>query len=234
MRPLVVIPARGGSKGVPRKNIKLLKGKPLIAYSIEAAMGVFSKDVICVSTDDEEIREVVESLGLKVPFLRPQELASDSAGSYEVLLHALNEYSKNGYEADTIILLQPTSPFRTAGHLKEAIDLYNLNQDCEMVVSVKETSSNPYYVHFKESEHGFLQKLLPSNYTRRQDCPIIYEFNGGIYIINVEALKQKKINEFTKIVKYQMDDASSHDIDSMFDWHFAEFLVEQQKYKNEG
>lgn len=227
MKPLVIIPARGGSKGVPRKNIKLLNSKPLIAYTIDAALGCFSPEVVCVSTDDLEIKEVVENLGLAVPFLRPEKLASDSAGSYEVLIHALNEYEKNGYEADTIILLQPTSPFRTAEHLKEALELYKQQIDCEMVVSVKETISNPYYVHFEESEKGYLKKLLNSNYTRRQDCPKVFEFNGAIYIISVKALKQKKLNEFTRIVKYEMDDASSHDIDTMFDWHFAEFLVKQ-------
>jgi N-acylneuraminate cytidylyltransferase len=229
MKPLVIIPARGGSKGVPRKNIKLLNNKPLIGYTIEAAKQIFSDEVICVSTDDKEIKEIVENLGLAVPFLRPHELSSDSSGSYEVLVHALDEYLKNDYAADTIILLQPTSPFRTAEHIKQAIELYKKNEDCEMVVSVKETNSNPYYVHFEESEEGFLKKLMNSNYIRRQDCPKVYEFNGAIYIIDVAALKQKKMTEFTRVVKYQMDDASSHDIDTIFDWQFAEFLVEQKE-----
>ena len=116
MKHLVVIPARGGSKGVPRKNIKLLAGKPLIQYTIEAARALFADDIICVSTDDIEIKEVVESLGLQVPFLRPNDLASDTAGTYEVLLHALNHYETTGYYPDTLILLQATSPFRTVTH----------------------------------------------------------------------------------------------------------------------
>ena len=229
MKPLIIIPARGGSKGVPRKNIKLLNGKPLIGYTIEAAKQLFSDTVICVSTDDVEIKGIVESLGLAVPFIRPQELASDTAATQEVLLYALEYYSKQGYDADTIILLQPTSPFRKAEHIRQAIELYQQNSDCEMVVSVKEASSNPYYVHFEESEEGYLKKLLQSKFTRRQDCPKVYELNGAVYIIKVAALKEKKISDFTKIVKYQMDDATSHDIDTMFDWHFAEFLVNQQK-----
>ena len=118
MKPLIVIPARGGSKGVPRKNIKVLGDKPLIQYTIDAAKGVFDDEFICVSTDDFEIKSVVEQLGLKVPFLRPNELASDTAGTYEVLLHAISYYESKGYFPDTLILLQPTSPFRTSAHIK--------------------------------------------------------------------------------------------------------------------
>jgi N-acylneuraminate cytidylyltransferase len=142
MKPLIIIPARGGSKGVPRKNIKLLNGKPLIHYTIEAAQNIFSNNIICVSTDDEEIKEVAEQTGLTVPFIRPAELATDQAGTREVLLHAVYYYETIDYFADTIILLQPTSPFRNSTQIKEALKLYT--EDCDMVVSVKETKSNPY------------------------------------------------------------------------------------------
>ena len=223
MKHLVVIPARGGSKGVPRKNIKLLAGKPLIQYTIEAARALFADDIICVSTDDIEIKEVVESLGLQVPFLRPNDLASDTAGTYEVLLHALNHYETTGYYPDTLILLQATSPFRTVTHLKEALQLFDTN--CEMLVSVKETKSNPYYVLREENKDGWLVKSKEGNYTRRQECPKVYELNGAIYIINVNALKLKPIHEFERIRKYEMDDVSSHDIDSVLDWKIAEILL---------
>ena len=229
MKALVVIPARGGSKGIPRKNIKKLNGKPLIQYTIDAAKAILPLENIYVSTDDFEIKQIVETLGVVVPFLRPQELATDSAGTHEVLLHALKHYEIKGFEADTLILLQATSPFRTAEHIKQAIELFNNNEGCEMVVSVKETSSNPYYVHFEQSKEGYLKKLLEPKFLTRQDCPTVYELNGAIYIIKTEVLKEKKMNEFTKIIKYQMDDASSHDIDTMFDWQFAEFIVNQQK-----
>jgi len=126
MNPLVVIPARGGSKGVPGKNIKLLNGKPLINYTIEAAQKVFDDAIICVTTDSQEIKQVVENTtGLKVPFLRPDNLATDNAGTYEVLLHAVDFYERQGYVADTLILLQPTSPFRTDKHIEEAIALFS-------------------------------------------------------------------------------------------------------------
>jgi CMP-N,N'-diacetyllegionaminic acid synthase len=107
MKPLIIIPARGGSKGVPRKNIKLLNGIPLIHYTIKAAQQIFENSFICVSTDDIEIKEVAELTSLYVPFLRPKELASDTSGSYDVLLHAIDYYENKGYEADTLILLQP-------------------------------------------------------------------------------------------------------------------------------
>lgn len=157
MKPLIVIPARGGSKGVLRKNIKVLGNKPLIQYTIDAAKGVFDDEFICVSTDDFEIKSVVEQLGLKVPFLRPNELASDTAGTYEVLLHAISFYESKGYFPDTLILLQPTSPFRTSAHIKEALKLYD--ESIEMVVSVKETKANPYYILFEEDSNGYLKKL---------------------------------------------------------------------------
>lgn len=226
MKPLVVIPARGGSKGVPRKNIKLLGGKPLIQWSIEAAREVFPDEVVSVSTDDEEIKKIAEQTGLKVPFLRPKELATDTAGSYEVLLHAVTFYEQQGYYPDTLILLQPTSPFRTANHIKDAIGLYT--EDLEMIVSVKETKANPYYVLREEDENGYLIKSKKSNAIRRQDVPKVWELNGAIYIINIKALKTKSLTEFTKVKKYVMDEMSSHDIDTFEDFEYAKYLISKR------
>jgi len=225
MKPLVIIPARGGSKGVPKKNIKLLGGQRLIYYTIEAAKAVFEDQFICVSTDDLEIKKVVEQTGLKIPFLRPAELATDTAGTYEVLLHALNYYENLEYFPDTIILLQPTSPYRTAEHIKEAIKLYTTEID--MVVSVKETKSNPYFNLFEEDVDGFLKKSKESDYTRRQDCPKVWEYNGAVYVINVESLKNTTINKFKKVKKYVMDELSSLDIDSEMDLKFVELLIKK-------
>ena len=227
MKPLIVIPARGGSKGVPRKNIKVLGDKPLIQYTIDAAKGVFDDEFICVSTDDFEIKSVVEQLGLKVPFLRPNELASDTAGTYEVLLHAISYYESKGYFPDTLILLQPTSPFRTSAHIKEVLKLYQ--ESIDMVVSVKETKANPYYILFEEDRNGYLKKTKEANFTRRQDCPKVWEYNGAIYIINVKALKEKTISQFTKVCKFEMDETSSHDIDTLLDWKIAEIILQDFK-----
>ena len=224
MNYLVVIPARGGSKGVPRKNIKLLNGTPLIHYTIEAAQEMFDDKIICISTDDNEIKEVVEQTGLKVPFMRPKKLASDTAGSYEVLRHAISYYENEGYYPDAVIFLQPTSPFRTSEHIKAALKLYS--QDIDMVVSVKETKSNPYYLLFEEDEKtGYLNKTKTGNFTRRQDCPKVWELNGALYIMNVNSLKNQTIGAFKKVVKYEMDEIASHDIDTLFDWKIAEGIV---------
>ena len=219
---LIVVPARGGSKGVPGKNIRILNGKPLIQYTLEAALEIVPRNQIIVSTDSLEIKNVVEKLGFEVPFLRPIELATDTAGTYEVLLHALDYYGKCKQEADEVVLLQPTSPFRTAEHIREALNLYTPNLD--MVVSVKETASNPYYVLREENEEGFLVKSKEGQFTRRQDCPKVWELNGAIYIINKNSLLQKPLNKFQKVIKYVMDDVSSHDIDSEWDWKLAELM----------
>ncbi len=224
MKPLVVIPARGGSKGVPKKNIKLLNGKPLINYTIEAARDIFDDTVICITTDCQEIKDVVENTtGLKVPFLRPNELATDTAGTYEVLLHALDFYKKNGYKADTLILLQPTSPLRTSQHIKDAIKLYS--KDIDMVVSVKQTKSNPYYVLFEDANDGFLAKSKEASFTRRQDCPEVWELNGAIYVINIKSLQKEPIGSFKKTIKFVMNETESIDIDSMLDWVCCETIL---------
>lgn len=232
MNPLIIIPARGGSKGVPKKNIKPLNNKPLINYTIEAAQSLFSNDVICVTTDSQEIKDVVENTTtLEIPFLRPDELATDTAGTYEVLLHAIDFYEKKGYLADTLILLQPTSPFRTSQHIKEAISLYS--EDIDMVVSVKETKANPYYVLFEDNQEGFLSKSKEANFTRRQDCPDVWELNGAIYVINIKSLRNGPIASFKKSLKYVMNEADSIDIDTMLDWQLCEVLIKENNIKGQ-
>lgn len=226
MKYLVVIPARGGSKGIPRKNIKPFDGKPLIYYTIDTARAVCDDEDICVSTDDAEIISVVEEYGLKVPFVRPAELATDTAGTYEVLLHALDFYEKKGNHYDALVLLQNTSPFRTAEHLKEALKLYT--PDVDMVVSVKECAANPYYCVFEENSEGFLHVSKgDGTIYRRQDAPKVYEYNGAIYIINPESLRKQHMHQFKKRVKYVMDEMSSFDLDTMTDWKIAEMIKKE-------
>lgn len=224
MKYLVVIPARGGSKGIPQKNIKKLAGKPLIYYTIDTARAIVSDEDICVSTDDEAIIKVVEEYGLSVPFIRPAELATDTAGTYEVLLHALEFYEKQGKYYDVLILLQNTSPFRTVKHVRDALKLYA--PDIDMVVSVKECAANPYYCVFEEDEGGFLH-ICKGDGTiyRRQDAPSVYEYNGAIYIMNVSVLKTTHMHKMRKRVKYLMDNRSSLDLDTMWDWRMAESLL---------
>jgi CMP-N,N'-diacetyllegionaminic acid synthase len=228
MNILVIIPARGGSKGIPHKNIKPLNGKPLIHYTIDEAREIVSDEDICVSTDDPEIIKCVEDYGLKVPFVRPEELATDTAGTYEVLLHALNFYEKQGRHYDVVLLLQNTSPFRKVEQIKEALKLYT--QDVDMVVSVKECAANPYYCVFEENSEGYLHVCKgEGNIFRRQDAPKVYEYNGAIYIMNAETLKNTHMHKMQKRVKYVMDDLSSFDLDTMWDWEMAERIAAQNK-----
>lgn len=223
MNILVIIPARGGSKGIPLKNIKPLAGKPLIHYTIDVARQIVADEDICVSTDDSEIIQCVEEYGLKVPFVRPAELATDTAGTYEVLLHALKFYEQQGIVYDVVVLLQNTSPFRTAEQVREALELYR--SDLDMVVSVKECSANPYYCVFEEDGEGYLHICKGDGcITRRQDAPKVYEYNGALYVINPRSLKEKPLNKFTRRIKYVMDERSSLDLDTMDDWYLAEMI----------
>lgn len=232
MKTLVIIPARGGSKGIPRKNIKKLSGKPLIYYTIDCARSVVEDDYICVSSDDDEIIELVEKYNIKVPFKRPAYLATDTAGTYDVLLHALNYYEEQGVQIDVIVLLQNTSPFRKPQHVQEAMKLYDDRID--MVVSVCEAATNPYYTAFEDDDNGFLHiSKGDGHYRRRQDAPKVWEYNGAIYIINAKSLKEKPMSAFTKKVKYVMSREDSVDLDTPLDWMIAEAIMNENKNRTE-
>jgi len=222
MRYLYIIPARRGSKGIPGKNIKLLAGRPLIAYAIEAALeaGAPVED-ICLSTDGEAIREVGRNLGLDVPFLRPAELATDTAGSREVMLHALDFYEHLRGHYDAIVLLQPTSPLRSAADIVAARDMYS--PDIDMVVSVTEASANPYYDLFETNPDGSLHICKGTGLiTRRQDAPPVWKYNGAVYVINPQSLREMPMGKFPKRIPYVMPRDRSIDLDTPADWMLAE------------
>lgn len=223
---LVVIPARGGSKGIPNKNIKELCGKPLLCYSIDAARVVAEDARICLTTDSEDIMRVAREYGLHVPFVRPMELATDSASSDAVLKHALSWYDNAGVPVDMVLLLQPTSPFRTKQHLKEIIDLYS--DEVDMVVSVCEAAANPYYDCYEEDEQGFL-KLSKGTVrpVRRQTAPPVWQTNGSLYVINPQSLRNDSMASFKRLRKYPMDKYYSVDLDTPLDWKIAEMLKEE-------
>ena len=227
MKVLVVIPARGGSKGIPHKNIKLMNGKPLICYSIDVAREFTIDDNICVTTDDDNIIEVVENYGLMVPFKRPDYLATDTCGSNEVIQHAYQFYEQRGIHYDAILLLQPTSPFRKVEFLEEACKLYD--DSIDMVTSVKLSSCNPYYDGFEENEEGLLTiSKGDGTIERRQDAPRVWQQNGSIYVINPKSLMEKGLAHFSRIRKYAMSELYSVDIDNPFDWKVAELLINEK------
>jgi len=220
---LAVITARGGSKGIPGKNIKHLVGKPLILYTVEAARKVFQDQYVYVSTDSQEIKEVVESSGLGVPFLRPAELATDTSSSEDVLKHAIKEAVKKGLVFDAVVLLQPTSPFRNKEHIQSAIIEFEKHPD-SLLLSVTQARENPYNTLMEEDKDGFLQKSKQSNFTRRQDCPSVWNVNGAIYIFPMNEFMKGGFGTLSKR-KFVMNSLASIDIDSSLDWTVAESLL---------
>ena len=223
---LFVIPARGGSKGIPGKNIKPMGGVPLICRSIDIARKFVDDKDICVTTDSDEIIDVVRKHGMEVPFKRPDELATDSASSYDVLIHALDFYREKGIEYDWMVLLQPTTPFRKEEDLRKMLDL--MSDDLDMVVSVKQAETNPYYNCYAVNEQGYLQKFIKTpdgGYGRQAARPVIYEKNGSVYVIKIASLRNQKINEFEKVHIYEMNKEYSIDLDEPLDWIFAEAVL---------
>jgi CMP-N,N'-diacetyllegionaminic acid synthase len=216
---LFLIPARGGSKGIPQKNIKELCGKPLIHYTLDSIINFVPKENICVSTDDQAIIDCVNKYGIQVPFKRPKEFATDKAGTIEVIEHALSYYSNINKRFRGLVLLQPTSPLRNEKHVKEALSLFSDNID--LVVSVKITSSNPYYVLFEENEDGFLVNSKEGNFVTRQECPIVYERNGALFVYNLASDLKNLIRQ----KKYIMEEECSVDIDNTIDWILAEAII---------
>lgn len=223
---LFVIPARGGSKGIPGKNIKPMGGIPLICRSIDIARKFVDDKDICVTTDSDEIINVVRQHGMEVPFKRPDYLATDTASSYDVLIHALDFYKSKGIDYDWMVLLQPTSPFRKEEDLRKMLDM--MTDDLDMVVSVKQAETNPYYNCYAVNEQGYLQKFiktLGAGYGRQAARPVIYEKNGSVYVIKIDSLRKQKINEFEKVRFYEMDKVYSIDLDEPLDWIFAEAVL---------
>lgn len=230
LTPLYIIPARGGSKGIHHKNIRPLAGKPLIVYSIEAARAAGAPDDhILLSTDDEAIARVARENGLPVPFMRPAELATDTAGSREVILHAMDEADRMGLAYDCVVLLQPTSPLRTADDIKAALALYTPQTD--MVVSVVPAASNPYYNCFEaDPETGYLTISKGDGlYTRRQDAPDVWEYNGAVYVINPESIRKMPLGAFARRVPSPMPRNRSIDLDTMLDWTIAEIVMSENQ-----
>lgn len=224
MTPLIIIPARGGSKGIPKKNIVELAGRPLIDYTIQAALKVAPIDHIILSTDSEEIVTVAERCGLPVAYRRPEALATDTAGSREVILDAMDWADNQGIGYDATVLLQPTSPLRVAEDILGAMSMFT--PDIDMVVSVAEARCNPYYNCFETDETGYLKiSKGDGQYTRRQDVPPVYEYNGAVYVINPQSIRKMTLGSFPRRVPYVMPAERSVDIDAPVDLLVADHLL---------
>lgn len=230
---LWLIPARGGSKGIPKKNIKPFCGSPLVTLSIEQAKECASgDDVILVSTDSPEIKEVSEKCGISIPFLRPEEVSTDTASSYSVIMHALKEFAARGITFEKVVLLQPTSPLRTVEDIRTAVNRWT--PDTDMVVTVSKARTNPYYNAFETDDNGYLHiSKGPGTYTRRQDAPKVWEYNGAVYVMSVESLDKMPMNQFKRILPSPMSSSRSVDLDTPEDWIIAETIYKKQNAGNQ-
>jgi N-acylneuraminate cytidylyltransferase/CMP-N,N'-diacetyllegionaminic acid synthase len=234
-RVLAVIIARGGSKGLPLKNIRLLAGKPLIAYTIDAALQARLLDRTVVSTDDRQIAEIARQYGAEIPFLRPPELAQDETTVYPVLSHAV-QWLENceGYRPDYVMLLQPTSPLRTAGDIDNAIVLA-LERNADGVVSLCETKHHPYWTK-RVTEDGQVVEFAPLDraYDRRQELPRAYALNGAIYLCKREILLECQTFYTDRTYAYIMPIEHSLDIDTPWDLHLAELILQGKASHERG
>ncbi len=220
---LAVIPARGGSKRIPRKNLILLAGKPLIAYTVEAATSSRKLSRSIVSTDDDEIASVAKQFGAEVPFLRPAELAQDKSAVLDTINHALSHFERQGDRINAVVLLQPTSPFRTGKHIDEAIDLFE-SSGADTVTAVCNAREHPYYAW--TVENGRLQPFfsLEKQMTARQDLPPAVMENGSIYVLKRSLLKSGTLYG-EKIFPFFMGRDASLDIDTTEELSIAEYLL---------
>ena len=219
---LAIIPARAGSKGLPGKNVKILGDKPLIAWTIEAALGSSFISKTIVSTDCQEIGSVGRKYGAEVPFIRPAHLATDSATTGDVIHHAITVLDE---DYDVIIVLQPTSPFRTQVDIKRAFDLY-WNNTSSSVVSVMEADKSPYWCFFRENNHAIRPVLnLKGQFSRRQDVPITYLLNGAIYIVGRKTFARNRKLIFSDTLSIVMSKQSSIDIDDIIDFKLAQLTL---------
>lgn len=225
---LALIPARGGSKQIINKNIKLLCGKPLISYTIEAALASDYIDDVVISTDSDLIAEISLNYGGQVPFMRPKELAEDESKTIDVAIHAINALIKIERKYDYLILLQPTSPLRTKDDIDSAIKII-IDGDISSLVSVREVKENPALM--RTIENNKLKNIMDFNGSlRRQDLPKYYIFNGAIYINSIDMLlKQKKFVD-EKTYPYVMDYERSIDIDEILDFKIVELIMRENSH----
>tara|TARA_R110000850_G_scaffold275701_1_gene415549 strand:+ start:132 stop:842 length:711 start_codon:yes stop_codon:yes gene_type:complete len=228
---LAIIPARGGSKGIPGKNIKLLGGKPLLHYTLEAARGSKLLSRVVLSSDDAEIIAVAKKLGLEVPFVRPASLATDEAGSLEVVQHALNELAKEGEHYDAVCLLQCTTPFREPGCIDAAVQKF-LEMGCDALVTVRKVPEeyNPHWV-FEDDGSGRLKIATGDSeiIKRRQDLPKAYFRDGSIYITKTDVIL-KKHSLYGDTTGYIVSKGERYvNLDTIADWERAESLLKKEE-----
>src|SRR3989304_87172 len=220
-----IIPARGGSKGLPRKNVLPLRGKPLIAWTIEQAQASTCLDKVIVTTDNEEIASVARTHGAEVPFMRPRELASDNAKTIDVIYHALDWFEENFETFDIVVLLQPTSPLRRSTDINNVVEML-FSQKAGAIISVCETEHHPCWSNTLPHNRCMADFLRPELMNKnRQELPTYYRLNGVIYAAYCTYLKNKHGFFGSETFAYIMPKERSIDIDTKTDFNFANYLL---------
>lgn len=222
MKIFGLIPARGGSKGIPRKNIKTIAGKPLIAWTIEAALRSSFLSSVVVSTDDPEIAEIARQAGAQVPFMRPTELARDETPGLDPVLHALDQLT----QYDSVLLLQPTSPLRTTEDIDGCLSLISQTR-AQSVVSVTEADTHPYWTYRLNADQTMARFLEAAPVARRQDLPPVFLLNGAMYFAKANWLRRNGSLVTAETLAYVMSKEHSVDLDTPLDWKVAELLLKE-------
>jgi CMP-N,N'-diacetyllegionaminic acid synthase len=227
---LGTICCRGGSKGVPGKNIKLLNDKPLIAYSIQSAKDSKLIDELIISTDSNEIAEVAKKYGAKVPFMRPDSLASDTSSKWPVFIHAVEEFEKlTGKIVDYLVDLDVTVPLKKSEDIDGAIQLALSNTNIDVVITGYEPERNPYFNMMEIKEDGFAEIVKKSSkpIVRRQDAPEVYSLTPAAYVVKKSALYDYEHWSNAKCKIYPIPRERAIDIDTEIDFKIVEFLISQ-------
>lgn len=224
---IAIIPARGGSKGLPGKNIKPLNGKPLIAYAVEAALKAKHIDRVIISTDDEEIARVAVQYGAELPFMRPAELASDTALAVDNYIYTIGKLEQeSGTIIDAFVVLQPTSPLRIAEDIDGAVELFE-KKKADSVISYTQ-EAHPISWHKYLDEEGHFIDILDANIKNRQDNRVSYYPNGAVYVFRTSMIRERKYYT-DRSYAYIMPRIRSVDIDFIEDFEYAEFLLRRAK-----
>lgn len=218
-----IVPARGGSKGLPGKNIKMFSGKPLIAHTIEQAKKSGLIDRVIVSTNDKKIAKISRKYGAEVPFLRPKSLSQDRSSTMDVLLHAVQWFKKDGYVFDILVLLHATAPLRSVEDINNSVKLI-FKQNVSNVFSVTEAHRNPYF-NMVEVSRGRVSLVKRGCFVSRQEAPRVYDMNASIYVWWKDVLKNEKKILLKNSCVYVMPKERSIDIDDEIDFRTAELLA---------
>jgi len=229
MNVLALIPARGGSKGIPRKNLKLMAGKPLIQHTVERALEATTLDRIVVSTDDAEIAEITRECGAEVPFMRPAELSGDTSPEWPMIEHCLDFLERaQGWKADLLVYLRPTVPQRRSEDIDEAVSTLLSRPDLDCVRTTRPAPYSPYWM-FRRDEDGLMEPFDPCaepyRYSYRQDLPEVICVDGSVDVTRVEVLRKARQTTGGRVFALHRDERYQVDLDTPDDWDYCEYLL---------